>query len=105
MISRNNKDPYDKVYHLILNAIEIIDNSNPSTEFNRRSIMAAVKVDKLMKAEERAQESLDLVMQLSLGSDICKEALSEASKDIDNISNLIAFNNESYMNIMRYISK
>ena len=101
----NKHDDYYQFNKLISDAIDIIDSANPDKEVNKESILSAMKLNKLLLAEKRASESLSLLIDLSTTPEAISEALSSTSKNINNIDNLLAFNNEAYFRIISEVDR
>lgn len=90
---------------LLDDALDLIEYAHEDPEVNRRSILSAMKLDKLTLAEKRASESLSLVLDLSVTPASITEARSQVVANIDNISELLAYNNGAYFRILKIISE
>lgn len=98
------KNEWSRYLRLVSDAIDIIDSANPDPQVNKEAILSAMKLDKLLLAEQRASESLGLLIDLSTTPQAIRDALSGSAKNIDNIDNLLVFNNQAYFNIIRAVS-
>ena len=101
---RKDYQDFSKFNKLVNDAIDIIDSADPDPEVNRESILSVMKLNKLLIAEKRASESLALLIDLSVTPKAISEALSSTSKNINNVDNLLAFNNEAYFRIIKAVN-
>lgn len=97
-------DKLPRFKKLVDDALEIIEYAHPDREVNRLSIMSAMKLDKLTMAEKRASESLSLLIDLSITPASILEAKAQVSANIDNIGELLAYNNAAYFRIIKLVS-
>lgn len=90
---------------LVDDALQIIEYASPDIETNKQSILSAMKLDKLALAEKRASESLALLIDLSVTPASILEARSQAAANIDNIGELLAYNNAAYARIIKLVGE
>ena len=93
-----------KFINLLNDALQLIEYANKDIQVNKLSILAAMKLDKLSTAEKRASESLSLLIDLSTTPASILEARSQVAANIDNVGELIAYNNAAYIRILKLIS-
>lgn len=98
------KDEWSRYNRLLGDALDLIEAAPPDHELIKRSLLSAMKVDKLLLAEKRASDSLSLLIDLSTTPQALQEALIESAKDINTIDSLLAYNNETYFNIVKAVS-
>ena len=89
---------------LVNDALQLIEYADKDIQINKLSIMSAMKLDKLSTAEKRASESLSLLIDLSTTPASILEARSQVAANIDNIGELIAYNNAAYLIILKLVS-
>ena len=89
---------------LVNDALQLIEYADKDIQINKLSIMSAMKLDKLSTAEKRASESLSLLIDLSTTPASILEARSQVAANIDNIGELIAYNNAAYLRILKLVS-
>ena len=89
---------------LVNDALQLIEYADKDIQINKLSIMSAMKLDKLSTAEKRASESLSLLIDLSTTPASILEACSQVAANIDNIGELIAYNNAAYLRILKLVS-
>ena len=93
-----------KFVKLTNDALQLIEYANKDIQVNKVSLLSAMKLDKLSLAEKRASESLALLIDLSTTPASILEAQSNVVANIDNIGELIAYNNAAYVRILKLIS-
>ena len=89
---------------LVNDALQLIEYADKDIQINKLSIMSAMKLDKLSTAEKRASESLSLLIDLSTTPASILGARSQVAANIDNIGELIAYNNAAYLRILKLVS-
>ena len=89
---------------LVNDALQLIEYADKDIQINKLSIMSAMKLAKLSTAEKRASESLSLLIDLSTTPASILEARSQVAANIDNIGELIAYNNAAYLRILKLVS-
>lgn len=89
---------------LVNDALQLIEYADKDIQINKLSIISAMKLDKLSTAEKRASESLSLLIDLSTTPASILEARSQVAANIDNIGELIAYNNAAYLRILKLVS-
>ena len=97
-------DNTPRFMNLINDALQLIEYADKDIQINKLSIMSAMKLDKLSTAEKRASESLSLLIDLSTTPASILEARSQVAANIDNIGELIAYNNAAYLRILKLVS-
>lgn len=97
-------DSTPRFMKLVNDALQLIEYADKDIQINKLSIMSAMKLDKLSTAEKRASESLSLLIDLSTTPASILEARSQVSANIDNIGELIAYNNAAYLRILKLVS-
>ena len=97
-------DNTPRFMQLVNDALQLIEYADKDIQINKLSIMSAMKLDKLSTAEKRASESLSLLIDLSTTPASILEARSQVAANIDNIGELIAYNNAAYLRILKLVS-
>ncbi len=97
-------DSTPRFMKLVNDALQLIEYADKDIQINKLSIMSAMKLDKLSTAEKRASESLSLLIDLSTTPASILEARSQVAANIDNIGELIAYNNAAYLRILKLVS-
>lgn len=97
-------DSTPRFMKLVNDALQLIEYADKDIQINKLSIMSAMKLDKLSTAEKRASESLSLLIDLSTTPASILEARSQVAANIDNIVELIAYNNAAYLRILKLVS-
>lgn len=97
-------DSTPRFMKLVNDALQLIEYADKDIQINKLSIMSAMKLDKLSTAEKRASESLSLLIDLSTTPASILEARSQVATNIDNIGELIAYNNAAYLRILKLVS-